>query len=120
MPDGGVLRIRSRNIPATDEVCLTVSDNGVGTSPEVAARVFEPFFTTKEVGKGTGLGLAQVHGFVHQSEGRLALDSTPGRGTMVSLFFPRSHAPVGAVEADDGPLPQIPAGLNVLVVDDNK
>ncbi len=120
MPEGGSLRVRTQNLPATDEVCLTVGDTGIGMSPELAARVFEPFFTTKDVGKGTGLGLAQVHGFVHQSEGRLTLDSTPGLGTTVSLIFPRSHAPVDTAKADDASLPQIPAGLNVLVVDDNK
>jgi two-component system NtrC family sensor kinase len=120
MPDGGVLRIRTQNMPAADEVSLTVSDTGIGMGPELAARVFEPFFTTKDVGKGTGLGLAQVHGFVHQSEGRLTLDSTPGQGTTVSLIFPHSHAPIDAAKADDASLPRIPVGLNVLVVDDNR
>ncbi|PVE22933.1 hypothetical protein DC522_18255 [Microvirga sp. KLBC 81] len=119
MPNGGVLRIQSHNIPSTDEVCLTVSDTGAGMSPDVAARVFEPFFTTKEVGKGTGLGLAQVHGFMLQLGGRLALDSTPGHGTSISLLFPRSHDPLELSAAKDETLPQTPAGLRVLVVDDN-
>ncbi len=119
MPNGGVLRIKSENIPSTNEVCLTVSDTGVGMSPEVAARVFEPFFTTKEVGKGTGLGLAQVHGFVHQLGGRLTLDSALGQGTTVSLFFSRSPEQLEDTNARVQPLPQMPAGLSVLVVDDN-
>jgi two-component system NtrC family sensor kinase len=119
MPDGGVLRIKSENISSTNEVCLTVSDTGTGMSPEVAARVFEPFFTTKEVDKGTGLGLAQVHGFVHQLGGRLTLDSTPGQGTTVSLFFSRSPEQLEDTNARVQPLPQMPAGLSVLVVDDN-
>jgi CheY-like chemotaxis protein len=119
MPDGGVLRIKSENISSTNEVCLTVSDTGTGMSPEVAARVFEPFFTTKEVDKGTGLGLAQVHGFVHQLGGRLTLDSTPGQGTTLSLFFSRSPEQLEDTNARVQPLPQMPAGLSVLVVDDN-
>ncbi len=119
MPNGGVLRIKSENIPSTNEVCLTVRDTGVGMSPEVAARVFEPFFTTKEVGKGTGLGLAQVHGFVHQLGGRLTLDSALGQGTTVSLFFSRSPEQLEDTNARVQPLPQMPAGLSVLVVDDN-
>jgi signal transduction histidine kinase len=119
MPDGGVLRIRSRNVPSTDEVCLTVSDTGAGMSPDVAARVFEPFFTTKEMGKGTGLGLAQVHGFMLQLGGRLTLDSAPGQGTTLSLFFPRAHALPAHAAATDEAAPPIPPELRVLVVDDN-
>jgi CheY-like chemotaxis protein len=119
MPHGGTLSVRSRNVPATEEVCLAVRDTGVGMDPEVAARVFEPFFTTKERGKGTGLGLAQVYGFVHQSGGRLALDSTPGDGTTVSLFFPRSNVPPEAAGPKDLVPSRIRPGLRVLVVDDN-
>jgi two-component system NtrC family sensor kinase len=120
MPDGGTLMIETKNVPESDEVRLTVRDTGVGMSPEVAARAVEPFYTTKEVGKGTGLGLAQVHGFVHQLGGRLHLDSAPGQGSAVTLVFPRSRAPLTArnTEADaDATLPQ---GLSILVVDDNE
>jgi CheY-like chemotaxis protein len=97
MPEGGTIRIAVRNarnllLPAhTDSVTLSISDTGVGMSKEVVARVFEPFFTTKEVGKGSGLGLAQVYGFVNQSNGQVAIDSDVGRGTTVSLTFPRSE-----------------------------
>jgi CheY-like chemotaxis protein len=119
MPDGGVLRIQSRNLPDTEEVCLTVSDTGAGMTQDIAARVFEPFFTTKAMGKGTGLGLAQVYGFVHQSGGRLKLDTAPGTGTAVSLLFPRSYEQPEAVAAENEELPSLPSGLNVLVVDDN-
>jgi signal transduction histidine kinase/ActR/RegA family two-component response regulator len=97
MPEGGTIRIAARNarnllLPAhTDSVTLSISDTGVGMSKEVVARVFEPFFTTKEVGKGSGLGLAQVYGFVNQSNGQVAIDSDVGRGTTVSLTFPRSE-----------------------------
>jgi CheY-like chemotaxis protein len=89
-------------------------------SPDVAARAIEPFYTTKEVGKGTGLGLAQVHGFVYQLGGRLHLDSIPGQGSAVTLVFPRSRAPFaprGPVADADAVLPE---GLAILVVDDNE
>lgn len=119
MPNGGVLQIRSRNLLATEEVCLTVRDTGTGMSQDIAAQVFEPFFTTKEIGKGTGLGLAQVYGFVHQSGGKLQLDTALGAGTSVSLLFPRSHESMQSEIAESGDLPSLPARLNVLVVDDN-
>ena len=73
-------------------VALTVEDDGPGMPPEVLARATEPFFTTKGPGKGTGLGLAMVHGFAHQSGGRLEIDSAPGRGTTVRMLFPEANA----------------------------
>jgi signal transduction histidine kinase len=78
-------------------VCVRVTDSGAGMPPEVAARAFEPFFTTKDVGKGSGLGLSQVYGFVKQSGGHVVIDSKPGSGTTVSLYLPRSEAPTGTV-----------------------
>ena len=81
MPDGGKIRIEARNakslvLPKSlDTVTLSIADTGVGMPKDVEARVFEPFFTTKEVGKGSGLGLAQVYGFVHQSNGQVAIDA---------------------------------------------
>jgi two-component system, NtrC family, sensor kinase len=120
MPDGGFLRISSRNIDESSEVCLTVQDGGTGMPASVIARAVEPFYTTKELGKGTGLGLAQVHGFVHQSGGRLAIESKPGAGTSVSLFFPCAEGePDLASEALEGGR-GASRGLKVLVVDDNK
>ena len=74
-------------------ICVTVSDDGCGMSPDLISRAFEPFFTTKLPGEGTGLGLSMAYGFVQQSGGHIALDSTPGAGTTVSVYLPRSTAP---------------------------
>jgi CheY-like chemotaxis protein len=120
MPDGGTLTIETKNVPESDEVRLTVRDTGQGMSPEVASRAIEPFFTTKEVGKGTGLGLAQVHGFIHQLGGRLLLDSAPGQGSAITLVFPRSRAPLPAKGAEGDADAALPQGLSILVVDDNE
>ena len=107
MPNGGRVAIETRNIELDAEDCarnpeaipgryvkIIVSDDGMGISADVLARVFEPFFTTKDVGKGTGLGLAMVYGFVKQSGGHVTMDSAVGRGTTVALYLPR--APAGA------------------------
>jgi CheY-like chemotaxis protein len=97
MPAGGTIAVRAENCPALtgegldgDYVRLSVSDTGTGMSADVLPRVFEPFFTTKAVGKGSGLGLAQVHGFVSQSQGKVRIDTAVGRGTTINLFLPRS------------------------------
>jgi PAS domain S-box-containing protein len=100
MPDGGTIRIEARNAKGSmirkspAAVTLSIEDVGVGIPQEIVARVFEPFFTTKEVGKGSGLGLAQVYGFVNQSKGQVAIESTVGKGTTVTLTFPRSERTV--------------------------
>lgn len=102
MPDGGVLRIATGNIsvtvaepelPAGDYAALSVRDNGTGMPPEVRVRLFEPFFTTKDVGKGTGLGLAQIYGFVRQSGGGVRVDTVAGEGTAITILLPRSSTP---------------------------
>ena len=122
MPAGGRFEIRTINgsgADAGDEGFVTIlaSDTGVGMSAEVAARAFEPFFSSKGVGQGTGLGLSQVYGFVKQSGGLARLSSTPGRGTMVVLSFPRCDERVEAprlscVSKEQGP-------LRILVVEDD-
>jgi signal transduction histidine kinase/ActR/RegA family two-component response regulator len=110
MANGGTLTLSARSetagydhvsdtgappdLPPGDYVRISVTDTGAGMSPSVLARVSEPFFTTKEPGKGTGLGLAMAKGFVEQSGGRLAIDSTEGKGTTVHLWLPQ--APRGA------------------------
>ncbi|TGN89137.1 response regulator [Bradyrhizobium yuanmingense] len=97
MPNGGTIIVRGENLPglndgeiAGDYVRLSVIDTGVGMPPEILSRVFEPFFTTKDVGKGSGLGLAQVHGFATQSRGTVRIQSQVGRGTSIELYLPRS------------------------------
>jgi signal transduction histidine kinase len=67
---------------------LTVSDTGTGMSPETAAHAFDPFFTTKEKGKGTGLGLSTVYGIISQTGGGIALDTAPGKGCTIKIYFP--------------------------------
>jgi PAS domain S-box-containing protein len=72
-----------------DHVCLSVADNGCGMTPDLVGRIFDPFFTTKPSGKGTGLGLAMVHGAVKENQGAIQVESTPGRGTCFRIYFPR-------------------------------
>ncbi|MRX10101.1 PAS domain S-box protein [Pseudoduganella sp. FT25W] len=99
-------------LPAGRYVRVVVRDQGTGMTPEVMARAVEPFFTTKEVGKGTGLGLSQVYGLMQQCHGMLTLDSHPGEGTAVSMYFP-------AVEGGDLDDENAAAGTEqVLLVDD--
>jgi len=114
MEHDGCLTIRTSNIvlaadeigesPPGDYARIDVSDTGAGMTPEVLDRVFEPFFTTKPVGKGTGLGLSQIFGFVRQSGGEIAIASTPGVGTTVSLYLPRHHVyGAGLPDPDEKP-----------------
>ena len=89
MPDGGKLRVTAR--PAAKEGCveLEIGDSGSGMPESVAARALDPFFTTKQVGKGTGLGLAQVHSLMLQSHGSIEIESLQGEGTTIRLVFPQ-------------------------------
>lgn len=128
MTDGGRVRIVTCNatgdlppeLAPQDYVLIAVEDEGSGMSPEVLAKAFEPFFTTKEVGKGSGLGLAQVHGVVQQFGGTARLHSIPGAGTTVEVFLPRASVEptdIGGVDIRPENAPP-PGGITVLVIDD--
>ncbi len=117
MPEGGLLTIATR----LDEgrVVIDVRDNGVGMPRDVCERVFEPFFTTKEVGKGSGLGLSQVYGFVKQSEGEVRVESAPGEGTTFQLRLPASSNAPESVRPEDR-APTIEGGHEkILLVEDD-
>jgi CheY-like chemotaxis protein len=88
-------------------------------SKEVLERVFEPFFTTKEAGQGTGLGLAQVYGFVKQSGGHVEIDSEPGRGTTVRLFLPRLAGKTAVEQAPERPAFLLDSAPTILLVEDD-
>jgi nitrogen-specific signal transduction histidine kinase/ActR/RegA family two-component response regulator len=124
MPRGGILRIKAentlwRNTEAFEGVAVSVTDTGHGMPREVLERAFDPFFTTKEEGKGTGLGLAQVYGFVNQSGGSAEIRSEVGKGTTVVLYLPRCVAPV-SVRATSAAEPLSgERELRILLVEDN-
>jgi len=132
MPDGGRLVIEAQNtyldedftsgrddLSPGDYVMLAVTDTGTGMDAGVQAKVFEPFFTTKPQGEGTGLGLAQVYGFIKQSGGHISLYSEPGQGTSVKLFLPRSRAAQNAESAPAAlPAPARGGGCRILLVED--
>jgi two-component system, NtrC family, sensor kinase len=86
MPEGGRLTISTRR--SEQFVCLVVEDTGTGMSPEVQKQLFQPFFTTKDVGQGTGLGLAVVHGIVSAHGGTIEVTSETGRGSVFEIRFP--------------------------------
>lgn len=140
MPDGGKLTIETANafldekyvsqftdVPPGQYVMVSVTDTGAGIPPAQLGRVFEPFFTTKPSGKGTGLGLAMVHGFVKQSGGHIRLYSETGSGTTVKIYLPKTEN--GSVTSaypkkaggtdEDTPLPRARPGETILLVEDN-
>jgi signal transduction histidine kinase/ActR/RegA family two-component response regulator len=128
MPTGGRLTIRTADAEVTADhappgikpgqfVVLTVSDTGTGMTDEVKAHIFEPFFTTKEVGQGTGLGLATVHGIVEQSGGFVGVESRLGEGTTFRVYLPRT-AKTGGCDSTHG-VPAAARGTEtVLLVED--
>jgi PAS domain S-box-containing protein len=132
MPNGGVLTITTENAavePGSDDthhgvqpgdyVVITVGDTGMGMPADVTDRIFEPFFTTKKFGKGSGLGLSMVYGFVSQSGGQVTVDSRIGRGTRIRLFLPKATAAeVEAPRVERPPPPRSDGGHVILVVED--
>jgi signal transduction histidine kinase len=135
MPNGGRLVIETCNVHLDEDyasqnsdvapgdyAAIIVADSGTGMSPEIVAHVFEPFFTTKEVGRGTGLGLSMVYGFVKQSGGHVKVYSEIGHGTTIKLYLPKAteHQAAGdrnvPAPASAGPQSQ---GETILVVEDD-
>ena len=120
MPSGGTLTLSTADgeIDGQPAVCLCIADTGTGIPDDVMQRVFEPFFTTKEVGKGTGLGLSQIHGFAEQAGGQAEIKSRQDEGTTLRILLPRTDKILTEVNGDEDPV-KLPAGLKVLLVEDN-
>ena len=123
IPAGGSITIETANAELDDfyaqmnpdakpgeYVMVAVSDAGTGMPPEVVARVFEPFFTTKEIGKGTGLGLPTIYGFIRQSGGHVKIYSEEGHGTVVRMYVPRADAPSIVPSLTAASAEQLPCG----------
>jgi CheY-like chemotaxis protein len=134
MPQGGKLVVETRNIDIDAEqaefhpelepgeyVQLSISDSGTGMPPEVRERIFEPFFTTKETGRGTGLGLAMVYGFVRQCGGDITVYSEVGHGTTFNLYFPRADGKAAQRASDvSEKASDFGARETILVVEDDE
>ncbi len=131
MPDGGRLTIetankwmdariaKERDLAPGQYLSVCVTDSGTGMSPDVISKAFDPFFTTKPIGRGTGLGLSMIHGFVRQSGGQVRIYSELGKGTTVCLYLPRFVGPVDEADAPEpGRTDNSAQGETVLVIDD--
>jgi PAS domain S-box-containing protein len=133
MPEGGAITMSVRRIEQADELLrqyseapagpwlvVSVQDTGTGMPQHVANRAFEPFFTTKEPGKGSGLGLSQVYGFVRQSGGYVTLSSNPGTGTQISIYLPPSSKPLAPPRTtQQAPAAKAACAETVLLVEDD-
>jgi signal transduction histidine kinase/ActR/RegA family two-component response regulator len=132
MPQGGTLTLTTRNVAVDPAevaalgdirpgryVAVALADTGTGMSAEALSRAFEPFFTTKGVGRGSGLGLSQLYGFVMQSGGHVTLDSEPGRGTTVTIYLPHATQVSEQPPAEPPEPPRTKGAETVLVVEDD-
>ena len=110
-----------RDLPPGQYISICVTDTGVGMTPEVIARAFDPFFTTKPAGRGTGLGLSMVYGFVRQSGGQVRVYSEVGRGTTMCLYLPRhvGESPDEAAPREAG-ADERADGETVLLIEDEE
>jgi PAS domain S-box-containing protein len=132
MPDGGRLTLETGNarlgegdrlhegeVTPGEFVSISVSDTGIGMPADIVEHAFEPFFTTKETGKGSGLGLSMVYGFIKQSAGHVKIRSEPGEGTSVTLYLPRAVEPSGE-SSGNGPDAELVGGSErILLVEDD-
>ena len=132
MPAGGKLTIETANVELDDAyaaanpdveagsyVTLAASDTGTGMTADTLDRVFEPFFTTKEMGRGSGLGLSMVYGFIKQSGGHIKIYSEIAHGTSVKMYLPRAEGPADVAKPTDGDVPAPRGSETILVVEDN-
>jgi two-component system, cell cycle sensor histidine kinase and response regulator CckA len=133
MPHGGKLTIEMANVELNREyisnkikvvpghyVELSVSDTGIGMSPEVKERIFEPFFTTKEIGKGTGLGLSSAYGIVEQLGGNILVSSEPGQGTTFKIYLPRVDEVAESIDTTGKSTSPPPGSGTILLVEDEE
>jgi CheY-like chemotaxis protein len=127
MPDGGCLAFSTKlcTLPDSDvpAIRIRVEDSGEGISEDVIGRIFEPFFTTKPVGKGSGLGLSMIYGFVKQSGGEIKVTSEKGKWTRVCLFLPQQLSPIDLVSPDTDPQQEVillPEHSLVWLVEDDE
>lgn len=131
MPTGGEVTIETMNVSVEENeihglpeqvvgkfIRLTVSDTGIGMSEQTQARIFEPFFTTKELSRGTGLGLAMVHGIVTQSGGYILVDSCVGRGTCFQIFLPKANEDIEVSLKENETVPAVAHQETILLVED--
>jgi CheY-like chemotaxis protein len=131
MDGEGVLTVSARTVAEVaadiwherlegEYVAIGIGDTGPGIPADLVQQIFEPFFTTKEVGKGTGLGLSQVYGFARQSGGDVRVESSPGNGTVFTLYLPRIAPPEREAQAARRRRPEAPMKRSrILVVEDN-
>jgi len=131
MPDGGVVKIETKNVRLTqteaallpnlskgDYIRILVSDSGIGMSPDVSEHVFEPFYTTKDLGKGTGLGLSMVYGCVQRYGGDISIETQLGEGTCFIIYLPRTFDDSTESDAPAETKSYLGGAENILVVDD--